>query len=300
LAITYRPGVAADGPLLWEICRRTLVDYGRRYQVTIFPDTDDPATLADLWQRLQPLYDHIAATADQSWVAMDGELAVGYARSIVRDGLRQLTEFYVLPEAQGGGIGGELLQRAFPTSGAERRVIQATTNISALARYLRVGVYPRFPIRRFARPAEVVTVATDLTAERADLTPATLAALNDLDRAILGIERAADHHYLAATRELLLYRRAGQTVGYAYLGRVNGPAALLDDADFPAVLAHAERAAAERGEDFDVFVPLINRRAVDYLMSRRCQINALAVQFMSDAPLGRFEHYLSTSPAFIL
>ena len=70
---------------------------------------------------------------------------------------------------------------------------------------------------------------------------------------------------------------------------------MLDAADFPAVLALAEPAAADRGEAFSVAVPLINRNAVDYLMGRRCQIGPFGVQFMSDEPFGRFENYLATS-----
>ena len=76
--------------------------------------------------------------ATRWWFAEDeatGE-AIGYARSILRDGVRELTEFFVLPEAQGAGVGRGLLARAFPADGARHRAIVATMDPRAIARYL--------------------------------------------------------------------------------------------------------------------------------------------------------------------
>ncbi|HXV43685.1 MAG TPA: hypothetical protein VEC96_11535 [Anaerolineae bacterium] len=102
-------------------------------------------------------------------------------------------------------------------------------------------------------------------------------------------------------RQGYFYYRRGQLVGYCYVGLKNGPFALLDPHDFPAVLAHAESQAAVSGRDhFGLEVPMINRTAIDYLLARRCRIDSFTALFMSDTPFGQFEHYIVTSPPFFL
>jgi hypothetical protein len=86
-------------------------------------------------------------------------------------------------------------------------------------------------------------------------------------------------------------------VGYGYTGQTNGPFALLDACDFPAVLAHAESEAARHGVDqCYLAVPLINSIAVTYLLSRRYQLNVHYSLFMADQPFGQFENYIQFSP----
>src|SRR3990172_11691635 len=52
-------------------------------------------------ERLYPSYEsylmHIFDTRDQFWVAESNGQVIGYARSIAREGTRQLTEFFFLP-----------------------------------------------------------------------------------------------------------------------------------------------------------------------------------------------------------
>ncbi len=101
--------------------------------------------------------DHVARTAAEFWIAegADGE-ASGYARSIDRDGVFELTEFFVRPGTQSQGVGRELLERAFPAGRGHLRLIIATTDIRAISRYLRADVMPRFPVTTFTGPAREV------------------------------------------------------------------------------------------------------------------------------------------------
>jgi len=71
---------------------------------------------------------------------------IGFSRSIVRGHVRELTELFVMPCQQSGGVGAELLSRAFPDEGAAYRAIIASSDARAQALYLKSGVYPRFPI----------------------------------------------------------------------------------------------------------------------------------------------------------
>ncbi len=299
---TFRPGEVADGPAVYDVFVQTTIDLEQRMGLS---DADimwlDSAFKNSYWQRRQSLFDHLARTADQFWVAeQDGQI-IGFARSSVRDGVRELLEFFVRPGFQGQGIGGELLRRAFPAGGARRRAIIATREMRALARYMKAGVYPRFPTYYIFRKPETVPFTTDLEFTPAGLTPETLAAIRAVDQAILGFTRDVDHQFLLQDRQAMLFRRAGQLAGYGYFGKGTGPIALLDAADFPAVLAWAESEAVARGDDeFGMQLPLVNRHAVDYLLARGFQLEDFTVFFMSDEPFGRFENYVFTSPPFFM
>jgi len=300
MLVTYRRGTIADSHAVFGIFERSILDLSQRLGVTAITGGDDPAVLDQLWQRRRPLFEHLARTAEHFWVAESGSQIIGYARSIVRDGLQELTEFFVLPDRQAAGVGRELFARTFQATGARHRAIIATTDMRAQARYLKAGVYPRFPIQYFSRTPQAVSVTTDLTIEPIAAPAVALEALREVDREVLGHQRDIDHEWLLTDRRGYLYRRDGQPVGYGYLGPSSGPFALLNDADFSAVLAHAETEAAVRGHRFGVEVPLINRAAVDYLLARDYRMDAFFAHFMSDTSFGRFENYIPPSPPFFL
>jgi len=98
-----------------------------------------------------------------------------------------------------------------------------------------------------------------------------------------------------------LIQRGTEVVGYAYLGPPHGPIALLEATDYPAILAYLENTAAGDGREYIGFeVPLCNRTAVDYLLSRGYQIESFFALFMSSQPPGNLDHYILTSPPFFL
>ena len=130
----------------------------------------------------------------------------------------------------------------------------------------------------------------DLTAEPIDPAAAPLDRLAQIDQAVIGHRRTEDHAWLVGERQGLVYRRGGEVVGYGYVGRSSGPFALLDPADTPAVLAHAERTAAEHGDaPFGLDVPAVNRAAVTYLQARGYRIDPFFTLYLSDEPLGAFD-----------
>jgi GNAT superfamily N-acetyltransferase len=299
MTITYRKGTIADSFAVFQVFTRSIIDLGERTNVMAITGGNDPEVLKSLWQRRQPLFEFLAQTAAQFWVAeKDGEI-IGYARSSEHDGLMDLTEFFVLPNQQSGGVGRELLARAFPKSGARYRVIIATLDERALSRYLSAGVYGRFPVKYFYRKAEQVDMQTDLKIEPLQL-DLQLDDLNRIDRQIVGHARAVVHQWVATTRDGFVYKRKGEVVGYGYVGGGNGPFALLDENDTPAVMAHAESLLAEKGEEFGAETPLINRKAIQYFSERKYKIDSFTVLFMSNEPFGRFENYLCFSPIFFM
>ncbi len=300
MPITYRRGTLDDSQNTFDVFHQSIMELGDRLGTMPISGGHDPQVIQNLWSRRQSLFDHLARTSDNFWVAEQDGKVIGFARSILRDGVRQLTEFFVLPEHQSSGVGRELLTRSFPMNGADHRFILATIDGRAVQRYLKAKVYPLFPCYTFTRPAEKVNVDTDLIIEVITPSAQAMGELIRIDNSILGFHREAEHAWLLENRQGYFYKREKQVVGYGYLGEHNGPFASLDANDFPAILAHAETEAALKGTEFSVEVPMVNCVAVDYLLSRGCKLESFFEFFMADSPFGKFENYILTSPPFFV
>jgi len=91
------------------------------------PGTPLAGTAAD-WQRSSEALNRLLVEEAAEWWVAElpaSRQLVGFARSIERDGLFELTEFFVLPDRQSRGIGRALIERSFPldvvTSGRSSR-----------------------------------------------------------------------------------------------------------------------------------------------------------------------------------
>src|SRR5215216_567694 len=165
MALIYRKGTMEDTYSVYQVFTKSIMDFGERTNVMAITGGNDPEIMKSLWQLRKPMFEFLARDCAHFWVAeKDGEI-IGYARSIEHGGLLELTEFFVLPKQQSGGVGRELLTRTFPKSDGPYRTIIATLDERALYRYLNAGVYGRFPIKYFYRKAKKVDVKTDLKIE---------------------------------------------------------------------------------------------------------------------------------------
>lgn len=300
MPITYRSGTVEDSETAFGIFFQAISDLGRRTGVMPISGGSDPEIIRNLWTRRKSMFEHLARTASEFWIAENAGVAVGYARAIQRGGAQELTEFFVVPTSQSSGVGHELFRRAFPSVGARHRSIISTLDDRAQVRYLKAGLAGRFPIKYFSREAEPVEVESDLIPERMDPTPLMMEALAEIDRELIGHARPEDHLWLADDRHGFVYKRQGRIVGYGYVGETSGPFALLDSDDFPSVLAHAENYADRKWERFGIEVPLINRRAIEHLLRRGYTMDSFTAIFMSDTDFGNFERYIFFGPPFMI
>ena len=300
--MTYRAGTVADSHAAFDVFLEAILDLSQRHGLGLRLETDTPEKLEELWIGRKSLFEHMANHAESFWVAEEDGRVVGYARTFMRSGLRELTEFFVRPSVQARGVGRELLGRAFRAEGASRRVIMATMDARALTRYLRTGLRPRFVQFYFGRKAEPRAVSTDLVIEPmpAPIDAATLEALAAIDREVLEIRRDQDHGWLAGEKQGFVARRGGRIVGYGYAGKRCGPFAALEPADQPALFAHAETLVAPTGEDFGMSIPTINLVALEYVLAHGFKLDAAAAHFLSDSPFGRFDCYTFTTPGLFL
>jgi GNAT superfamily N-acetyltransferase len=300
--IAYRPATVADNHAVHDVFLAAVSEVDRRVGSVDAVDDTDPEVRAASWTRWQSLFDHLARTVDRAWLAEADGQVVGYARSINRDGRRELTEFFVRPGWQGKGIGGELLGRAFPSEGARHRSIIATLELGALGRYLQTGLSARCLLLYCSAGPRRNPVEADLEVEPIGAGD-DLAAVNRIDAALLGHTREIDHRWLLAEgdRDGFLFRRGGKVVAYGYVGDRSGPVAVLDAADTSAVLGCLETHAADRGlGDIGFWLPSINREATEYLLGRGFRIDPFITTFFSDDAAAGLDRYLVTSPPFFV
>lgn len=300
--LTIRAGTPDDAYTSFLLFEESFADLWRRLGNTEPTSYGDPEAMARIWTERRPLYEHIVATADQFWLAERNGVPVGFARAVVRGEprVRILTEFFVAPGGQSSGAGKGLLARAMPAEEGVRRLIIASPDVRALGLYLRLGLRQRTSLYYLYRAPEARAFKTDLEVVSLEDSPGARQHLDALDRAVLGFARPQDHAFLLADRPGFLYLRGGRAAGYGYAGQRAGPFALLDPADLPAVLAHAETLAAQAGRGhFGLEVPLANHAALDTLLARGFHIEPFAAQLLADETGGQWDRYIATSPPFL-
>jgi GNAT superfamily N-acetyltransferase len=259
----------------------------------------------DWWASSEAEFTFLSRTAAEWWVAEDpgtGGL-IGYARSIARGGLVELTEFFVRPGEQARGVGRALLARAFPADRGEVRSIIATTDVRALGRYYAADTAARFPMLTVSGTPQPVYAPQTLEITALEATaPHALAEVEALERAVLGYPRGTtDLRWILEQREGYLYRRDGRAVGFAFVGKEGaGPIAALEPDDLPSMLLHVEgRAHALGAERLSLQVPGVNAVAVRHLVARAFLIDAWVNLLMASRAFGQFDRFLPFSPLFL-
>jgi GNAT superfamily N-acetyltransferase len=299
-----QPGTADDNlaahnlflDSVWDLAWRMGLSDGERV-----PSQEQRAASLQQWQ---PLFDHLSATCDQYWVAKrDGQL-LGFARSIVRDGVRELTEFFVAPQAQSDGIGRELLARAMPP-GARHSYIVATPDLRAQALYHKSGHFQICAVYTFSRERKDLTPPEVSTPHDIIIDPIRqehLPMLGMLDKAIHGYFRDVDHKWFMQHRSGFILFRDQRAIGYGYVGDpFSGPFVMLDENDFPFALAHAERIAMEReGSSLAFDVPMLNRVAIQYLLARRYRMSGFFCFYMCNHLPLNVHKTIITSPMIMV
>lgn len=292
-----RRGTPDDSRPAFDVFLPAIRDLTTRQGAPWEPDPDE------LWAELSPMFERLAQHAAEWWLAEDpqnGEL-IGYARSVERGGLFELTELFVHPDRQSAGVGADLIAHAFPNGRGDVRAIIATTDVRAQARYYAAGTAARFPI-----------VAVEGAPRAADLDPeveivrvhgtADTAPLVEIERAVLEFDRGDEFAWLLEQREGYLYRRNGSPIGSAFVSQVAaGPIAALDPNDMVPILRHVETRAAELGvETLSLEVPMVNEVAMRHLMARGMRMDTFLTLFMSSRPFGRFDRFIGFSPPLFL
>ncbi len=195
----------------------------------------------------EAMHRHFLGTGPQRvQVAEDDERILGFAAAWTRGDAWFLADLFVAPDAQGRGVGRELLGRVWEGDGIARRMT-LTTSIQPVSNtmYARRGLVPATPMLKLSGVPRAV--APEELAEGSD-DPEALAAI---DAAAYGFDRTLDHAFWARTQIRTVWRRAGVPVAYSYAGGARiGPIAGVDPESAAAALT-AELARAGREVTLD-------------------------------------------------
>jgi GNAT superfamily N-acetyltransferase len=288
--ITIRPAVEGDMFAAFAVFRRSLVPMLRRSGSVPSPEVTD-AELAELWVPRRAWIEHLWQTAAENWVAVSESEGVapeivGWAMSVQRGPLLELTHFFVVPGAQSKGVGRALLERAYPVGRGPRRAIIATQDPRATARYLRAGTRFISTIVELEAPPRRIEPSTDLVFEALDRSPASVELIESVEEQLIGHRRVVDIDFLLSRHPAWVARRGGVPVAFAFGHReeIAGPIGVLDPADMSAVLDHVENAAAEAGATNLYFsTPLRNHAAVEHLLGRGYTLDPFFTSFLADS-----------------
>ena len=243
---------------------------------------------------------HVLKTGVFKLAHIDGR-AAAICHAIVRGRLWFLSGFWMLPEFQGRGVGGQLLRavwREGARRGADIFFVWSSVDRTAMASYMRLGMLPGYQILTFAgRPAPPPEAARDYGVE-----PLARATAARLDEEVRGTRREIDHDFWLA-HPLLRHRqvvRGGRALGYFYFTTgpesVVGPAAWDAGPDAAAVLALAAReAAAEGAEAVTLRAPGVNHDAIRFALGAGMRFTGYS-HFFTTAPFGRMESYVTSGP----
>jgi GNAT superfamily N-acetyltransferase len=331
--LTYRPARLDELATCESIWRTSINDYIVPLGQGEIPIGVNPALR---------LFTHLQATdPDRFLVAtvQDGaeERAIAFASAVVRERLWYLSMLFVLPEAQGAGIGRGLLSRVWPMDGADGAdgaalaestaetpgpsvTIRATATDSAQpisnALYALHDIVPRMPLFSLTGlpqrpeafgplPSGIVPLAfDDIAAGPPDGQGHRLLvdAVDGLDRELLGVAHQEDHRFLRdESRHGWLYRGPdGAPLGYGYAGEAGrvGPIAVRDDALLGPILGHLMSAVAPRGA-FAVWVGGAADRAIVPALQAGLRLDPFPVLVCWDRPFADFARYLPISPGLL-
>jgi GNAT superfamily N-acetyltransferase len=322
-----RPATEDDLPACARIWRESINDYGGQLNLPEVPDDLGP---------ILRLYAHLRSTDPSRFVVAERAGPEGaeptidaFVVAVVRDGLWFLSMLFVLPHAQGRGLGRALLGAVLPSGEGGAGDLAATWRATATdsaqpisnGLYASLGMVPRIPLFRmvglpeatdaFPRLPDGVDVVPFGEIDQIDrvegsgggLGSAALAAeLAALDRDALGVERAVDHAYLAGEGRtgFLYHDRTGATVGYGYTsesGRV-GPIAVRDPALLAAAVGHLVTAVRPRGA-FGAWVPGSAGESVSSLLRAGFRFDGFPVLLCWDRPFADFSRYIPISPGLL-
>jgi GNAT superfamily N-acetyltransferase len=332
-AVAYRPGREGDIDACIRTWRAGTEAYQARLGLPPVPDDLGP---------LRRLLNHTLTTdPERFWVAVSTastdlvpERHLGFASATVRDGLWFLSMLFVEPDAQAGGIGSALMDRAqagrdvdpggpavpgpdapldtgIATWGMCTDTLQPISN----GMYARRGMLPRVPIwRLFGEPrrwsaipplsASLESVPFEaLAADGRDGHRRLAEAVDALDREILGVAHPADHAYLRRDGRsgfLVRERGTGRALGYGYgspVGRL-GPVAALDPALHPAILGTLVRETPALGP-IAIWVPGAAAEATRALLAAGLRLDGFPALICWSAADHPFERYIPISLALV-
>src|SRR5215469_1723280 len=170
-------------------------------------------------QNVPAVLRHVFETGAMA-VAEQGGHVLAFAGAITRGPVTFLTDLFVHPQTQSGGLGKTLLQQVLAGEPSLIRCTMSSTDPRAQALYTREGMQPLFPHfnLQWQRRAHIEPepLATDLVVVEGE---AGDPAFVQWDAQVGGRARPVDHAFWLEQQHAvpLWFRRQGVTLGYGYV-----------------------------------------------------------------------------------
>jgi GNAT superfamily N-acetyltransferase len=309
--IVYRQAEEADLTRAYDVFRAALNAYLVPAGQPEIPDDD----------RQSPVYVHLLERdAERFWVAeavveeltgggtgtlgVGGRQVVGWGCGLVRGDWWFLSNLFVLPEAQGIGVGAMLFDLA--GTGASAVAVRATVTDSLQPvsnnLYAHRGLLPRELLIGFEGPSQGTAASVSLgTLEPEPLTPASVPALGEIDAAVSGVDRSVDHRFYLteAGRYGFLFRRHGRPAGYVLVrpdGWI-GPVAAVREQDMETITAAGIADLSLRGAAgrLRAGVPACSEGAQRAFWAAGLRFSGTPGLLLASRPWGRLDRYIPAS-----
>ncbi|HEV3109305.1 MAG TPA: GNAT family N-acetyltransferase [Candidatus Binataceae bacterium] len=291
---TYRPAHNDDLPAMRLVQGLALRDLAAREGL-------DPSTMPLDDQPTPPMRYLLRSGPDMSWVALrDGRVA-GFSQGFVRGDLWFLSNLFVHPEVQSGGVGAALLQKCVEAGmrrGVRIRAVCSSPERAAQALYARNGMIPRFPLFALEGHAEALRALPSQRGQivRPKASSTWIRRLGALDEYGWGRLRDADHRFAHRETELkCLAISAGtqELAGYVYYcaGQIGPLCARTPRLQLELLRAAGDALGEGSTTKLRVWVPGINAAVLVALLEAGFRI-AFSNLFMASRPFGRFDRYV--------
>ena len=252
----------------------------------------DPGELPrDEWQFGYP---HIFRTGIFRVAEDEGEI-VAICHAIVRGPLWFLSGFWTRTDRQRAGIGGRLLRAVWEEGrarGASTFFTWSSIDLTAMASYLRRGMFPGFQILSF------VGEPTPSAQAASGVAPLTGEIASALDRDVIGTARDVDHGFWLTEPGRLgrAVVRGGRAVGYYYVraGSI-GPAAWASSADAEPVLRAALADARAQSAIVRLRALGANHDAIRFALASGMRLAGYS-HLLTTAPFGHLDRYAPSGP----
>ncbi|HEY2104357.1 MAG TPA: GNAT family N-acetyltransferase [Candidatus Binataceae bacterium] len=291
---TYRPAQKDDLPAMRLVQGLALRDLAAREGL-------DPSTMPLDDEPTPPMRYLLRTGPDMSWVAVrDGRVA-GFSQGFVRGDLWFLSNLFVHPELQSGGVGAALLQKCIEAGmrrGARVRAVCSSPERAAQALYARNAMIPRFPLFALEGPAQALR---GLPSPRGQIvlpkgSSTWIHELGALDEYGWGRRRDADHRF--AHREMKLgciaiRSGAQELAGYIYYcaGQMGPLCARTPRLQLELLRAAGDALGETGAAKLRVWVPGVNAIVLVALLEAGFRI-AFSNLFMASQRFGRFDRYV--------
>jgi GNAT superfamily N-acetyltransferase len=313
--LTFREGSTSDLETTFGLSERAMHDSAVKQGV--IPPTQEltDAHIRGDWARQRSIIEFIASQPGGHYlIASDGEMPVGYARTVHFDGMEELTELMVLPDHQRKGIGRQMLELAWPDDPSPElgRVVVAAGSASDLSLYTEFGVMPVAGHWHMRQRAEVYL--HHRSQEMADTTDPGVHVLK-ADRAVaewkrlepsaIAHGRPALHEFFGRDRNCLatIDPSTGEATSLCWVSSDGdiGPAVAASPGELvPVVLAALDRVAmTQEPHMLSVFTSTLS-----WWLLRRLRGLGFSVYWPSwilcSVPLPGLDRYMPTRPPHLL